>query len=244
MSDNLALPQGNIAEIETERSKKVVEIDKKEKEKDKAEEDQQFVIDGAILECKMCMVPIGTMKVNFDTPTIQNKKTATVKEKSALSLKFSGNCLKSPYQASPCMAVMQLGEWQNVGTTLVQDQKPLIKKSTIMCNYGGSTIKITKSGQLNVPSSVESIVKNKKEILSIQWMCDEVKDEIQEAKINDKVSLLVKTKNYKEGDAVFVDVTEEEGGDVKNGSSLVTFTGKVKADGTAELKETLKIENL
>ena len=159
MSDNIALPQENIAEIETERSKKVVEIDKKEKEKDKAEEDQQFVIDGAILECNMCMVPIGTMKVNFDTPTIQNKKTATVKEKSALSLKFSGNCLKSPYQASPCMAVMQLGEWQNVGTTLVQDQKPLIKKSTIMCNYGGSTIKITKSGQLNVPTIIEQVHK-------------------------------------------------------------------------------------
>ena len=109
-----------------------------------------------------------------------------------------------------------------------------------MCNFGGSKITILKSGQINVPSSVEPIVKNKKEILSIQWMCDEAQNEIQEAKINDKVNLLVKTKNFKEGDAVFVDVTEEEGGDVKNGSSLVTYTGKVKADGTAELKEILK----
>ncbi|WP_309607476.1 DUF4280 domain-containing protein [Flavobacterium sp.] len=161
MSDNIALPQENIAEIEAERSKKVVEIDKKEKEKDKAEEDQQFVIDGTIIQCTSCMVPIGTLKVNFDTPTIQNKKTATVKEKSALSLKFSGNCLKSPYQASPCMAVMQLGEWQDVGTTLVQDQKPLIKKSTIMCNFGGSKITITKSGQINVPSVITGKEKEK-----------------------------------------------------------------------------------
>lgn len=240
MPDNIAPSSRSIAEIEAENRKELVEVRKKEKEKEKAEEDQQFVIDMAVLECKLCTNPVGMLKVNFDTPTIQNKKTATVKEKDSKSLIFMGTCTKSPNSSSPCAGVMQLGEWKDVGTTLVQDQKPLIKKSTIMCNYGGSTITITKSGQVNVPSSIEPVVKSKKEIISIQWMCDEVQNEIQEAQLNDKVSLLVKTKNYKEGDAVFVDVTEEEGGDVKNGSSLVTFTGKVKADGTAELKEILK----
>ena len=150
-----------IAESEAEGSKQAADTTKKEKEKEKAEEDQQFVIDGATIQCTSCMVPIGTLKVNFDTPTIQNKKTATVKEKSALSLKFSGNCLKSPKAQLPCMAVMNLGEWQGVGTTLVQDQKPLIKKSTIKCNYGGSTIKFLKSGQINVPSVIEPVVPKK-----------------------------------------------------------------------------------
>ncbi len=149
-------PPNAIAQFEAEGSKKTAAVDKKEKEKDKTEEDQQYVIDGAMIKCTSCMVPIGTLKVNFDTPTIQNKLAATVKEKSAASLQFMGNCLKSPKQAIPCKAVMSLGEWENVGTTLIQDQKPLIKKSTIKCNYnGGDTIAFVNSGQKNVPSVID-----------------------------------------------------------------------------------------
>jgi len=43
MPENVILPTKSIAE--TERSKKVADINKKEKEKDKAEEGHQFVID-------------------------------------------------------------------------------------------------------------------------------------------------------------------------------------------------------
>jgi hypothetical protein len=244
MPDNITPPAQSITEVEAGNRKQMDAVREKEKEKDKAEEDDQFVIDMAMLECKLCTNPVGMLKVNFDTPTIQNKKTATVKEKDSKSLIFMGTCMKSPNAAAPCAGVMQLGEWQNVGTTLVQDQKPLLKKSTIICNYGGSTIKITKSGQVNVPSSAEAVVKSPKEIVSIQWMCENAENEIQNATINDKVSLLVKTKNYKEGDAVFVDINEVDGGDVKKGNSTITLTGKVKADGTAELKQILKIENI
>jgi hypothetical protein len=155
MPDNLTPPARSIVEIEAQNRKQMEEVRKKEKEKEKAEEDQQFVIDGAILECKLCTNPVGMLKVNFDTPTMQNKKTATVKEKDSKSLIFMGTCTKSPNAAAPCVGVMQLGEWQDVGTSLVQDQKPLIKKSTIMCNYGGSTISIKKSGQINVPSTID-----------------------------------------------------------------------------------------
>lgn len=71
-------------------------------------------------------------------------------------------------------------------------------------------------------------------------MCNEAKNQIQEAKINDEVSLLVKTKNYKEGDAVFVDITEAEDGDVKNGSSLITLTGKSKSRWNCRVKTSIK----
>jgi hypothetical protein len=238
---NLKTQTQSVAEFEAEGSKKAAQVDKKEKEKEKAEEDQQFVIDGAILECKSCVVPIGKLKVNFDTPTIQNKKTATVKEKSALSLQFSGNCLKSPKAELPCKGVMKLGQWQDVGTSLVQNQKPLIKKSTIMCNYGGSKIKFIKSGQINVPSNIEPIVKNNKEILSAVWVNNETREEIKEANMNDEVNILVKTKNYKEGEVIFLDITEKEGGEVKNGKTLITVSGIVKSDGSAELKKSYTI---
>jgi hypothetical protein len=237
MSDKITPPARPIAEAEAKNRKEIEEVRKKEKEKEKAEEDQQFVIDGAILECKLCTNPVGMLKVNFDTPTTQNKKTATIKEKDSKSLIFMGTCTKSPNAAAPCVGVMQLGEWQDVGTSLVQDQKPLIKKSTIMCNYGGSTISIKKSGQINVPSQIEPVVKSPKEIISAVWIDHETKEEIENASIGDNVNILVKTKNYKEGEMVFLDITEKEGGEVKEGTTIITVSGRVKADGTAELKK-------
>ena len=131
--------------------------DKREarQEEEKADEKLLVVIDGAILECKLCTVPIGMLKVNFDTPTIQGKKTATVMEKDSSSLIFMGTCIKSPNSAVPCAAVMSLGQWKDTGTFLVQDQKPLLKQSTIMCNYGGSEITITDTGQINIPDAID-----------------------------------------------------------------------------------------
>lgn len=210
-------------------------------EEEKADKKLLLVIDGAKLECKLCTNPIGILKVNFDTPTTQGKKTATVKEKDNKSLIFMGTCMKSPNSASPCTAVMQLGEWKDTGTVLIQDQKPLLQKSTIMCNFGGTEIKITDSGQINVPTNVEEIVSSPKEIISAIWIDNDTKEEIKNANAGDNVNILVKTKNYKEGDFVFLDITEKDGGEVKDGKTLITITGIVKADGSAELKKPHKV---
>ncbi len=230
-----------IAETESANRAHMKKVREKEKEKEKAEEDQQFVIDGAIIECKLCTVPVGMLKVNFDTPTIQNKKTATVKEKDSKSLIFMGTCLKSPNAAAPCAGVMQLGEWKDVGTSLVQDQKPLIKKSTIPCNYGGSTISIIKSGQINVPSQLESIVKTEKEIISAVWLNPETNEEIKDASKGDSVTILAKTKGYKPGETIFLDITEQDGGDVTEGTTIITVSGKVKPDGSAILTKSINL---
>ena len=213
--------------------------DKREarQEEEKASEKLLVVIDGAILECKLCTIPIGMLKVNFDTPTIQGKKTATVMEKDSSSLIFMGTCIKSPNSAVPCAAVMQLGQWKDTGTVLIQDQKPLLQQSTIMCNYGGSEIKITDAGQINVPTNVEEIVSSPKEIISAIWIDNDTKEEIKNANAGDNVNFLVQTKNYKEGDFVFLDITEKDGGEVKDGKTLITVAGIVKADGSAELKK-------
>ena len=124
------------------------------KKEEKAPEGNKLVIDGAIIQCNSCMVPMGQLKVNFDTPTIQYKKTATVMEKSPMSLQFSGNCMKSPKMEIPCKAYMQLGEWQDVGTMKVQNKAPLLLKSTIPC-IKGDTIKIVDCGQKNVPTNID-----------------------------------------------------------------------------------------
>jgi N-acetylmuramoyl-L-alanine amidase len=129
-------------------------VEQKREERAKAEnisDGLKFVIDGAKLQCVLCTAPIGTMKVNLDTPTIQNKRTATVAEKSSASLQFSGNCIKSPKSALPCKAVMKLGEWKDTGTGKVQNKSPLLKRSTIPCTYGGATVRITDDGQRQEP---------------------------------------------------------------------------------------------
>ena len=74
--------------------KRIEEARKENKEEEKAEEGLKHVIDGAKLKCDLCTNPEGDLKVNFDTPTIQDKKAATIKEKDKTSLIFKGNCKK------------------------------------------------------------------------------------------------------------------------------------------------------
>lgn len=164
MSKNIDhIKKHNISCRMEEDSKSFNEVREERRKEEKAVADLKFVIDTAKLQCDLCTNPIGSLKVNYNTPTIQDKKTATVKEKDQTSLIFNGNCKKSPQSSSPCASVMQLGDWANVGSIKVQDQFPLLQKSTIKCNYGGVDIKITDCGQRNEPTNIESFVLNKTE---------------------------------------------------------------------------------
>lgn len=213
-------------------------------EKEKASDALKMVIDGAKLKCDLCTNLVGDLKVNFDTPTTQDKKTATVKEKDMKSLIFKGNCKKSPQSSSPCASVMQLGDWKDVGTSKIQEQFPLLLKSTIKCNYGGADIKITDCGQRSEPENIDGINTEKKQILNLTWMCTEMNEEIKDAFVGDKISLLVKTKNYAEGEIVRINVYDENGYDVKTGEKEITYSGKVQATGFAELKEQIEVADV
>ncbi|MBV6881791.1 PAAR-like protein [Epilithonimonas ginsengisoli] len=138
----------NATELEQKRAER--------NEQEKTEDSLKLVISTATLECILCTNPFGTLIVNYDTPTIQQKKTATVKEKGSQSLVFMGNCKKSPQSASPCASVMQLDEWRDFGTSKSQNEIVLLQKSTIKCNYGNVDIRITDSGQINEPESIDT----------------------------------------------------------------------------------------
>lgn len=153
-----------IAERKSKNDAHKEEAREERKKEEKAADDLKLVLDTAKLQCDLCVNPIGDLKVNFKTPTIQGKKIATIKEKDMKSLIFKGNCKKSPQSASPCASMMQLGEWKDVGTIKVQDQFPLLLKSTIKCNYGGVPIKITDCAQVNEPADIESTPKEAKKI--------------------------------------------------------------------------------
>jgi Domain of unknown function (DUF4280) len=130
--------------------------DNKFEAENKAASGKKIVIDGATIKCDSCIVPLGKMKVNFDTPTIQNKKVATVKENGAKSIQFFGNCKNSPKMEIPCKTFMFLGEWKKVGNMKVQEQFPLLQESTIKCSKGG-TVSIQDSGQINIPEQINKL---------------------------------------------------------------------------------------
>ncbi|MCU7618752.1 type VI secretion system tip protein VgrG [Chryseobacterium sp. PBS4-4] len=83
-----------------------------------------------------------------------------------------------------------------------------------------------------------------KQILSVQWMDAEMKENIENANIGEKVSLLVQTRNYEEGEAITVIIDDENGKDVRDGEKELTLTGTVNKEGFAELKEKVEIEKL
>lgn len=145
----------DVDQIKSANSQKMVGKRVENEAKDKAEAGLKVVIDTATLECMLCTNPKGIMVVNYDTPTIQEKKTATVKEKGPTSLVFMGTCKKSPQMAIPCAAVMNVREWKDVGTYQSQEELILLQKSTIPCTYGQVDIKITDSGQIHQPESID-----------------------------------------------------------------------------------------
>ncbi|MDP5199145.1 type VI secretion system tube protein TssD [Flavobacterium sp. DG2-3] len=81
-----------------------------------------------------------------------------------------------------------------------------------------------------------------KRITDIKWMCSEMKDVIHTASIGETVSILVKTINYKEGEVIRITVDEATGKDLQKDIKEIIFSGKVNADGIAELKEEVNIK--
>ncbi|TWP28327.1 DUF4280 domain-containing protein [Apibacter muscae] len=148
--------RSKINQLENANVKKLEPIREERKEQVKGQERLKLVIDGAILECSLCTQPKGILKVNFDTPSTQEKRTATEVETTATSLIFNGNCTKSPNSASPCASVMQTGSWKNTGLLKVQEKASLLQRSTILCLYGRTDIKITDSGQISEPEVIKT----------------------------------------------------------------------------------------
>jgi hypothetical protein len=140
----------NAKEREVIRIEQKKEYEKERKKNVKAKKDRRLVIDGAQIKCTLCTNPIGNLVVTYDTPTIQGKKTATVKDNGKMNFLFKGTCTKSPNSAAPCAAVIQPAQWQDTGSFKVQDESPLLQKSTITCLFGGTDISIVDCGQKNI----------------------------------------------------------------------------------------------
>jgi len=216
---------------------------KEREEKEDAEDGLKFVIDGAKLKCDLCTVPAGDLKVNFDTPAIQDKKVATVVEKDMKSLIFKGNCKKSPNSSSPCASVMKLADWKDVGTVYFQDQFPLLLKSTIKCEYGGVEIKITDSAQRNEIEKIDTtgapVPDLEKRIVEMYWTYGNTKL-ADKSRFYVDMNLVVKTLNYKEGESVTVCVKNDNGQPLTDELDELTLTKTVGKSNSVIFEEILK----
>lgn len=130
--------------------KKKEEEAKKELKQKKAKNDQKLVINGAKIQCTLCSNPMGTLMATHNTPTIKGQPAAVASDKGKMNLVFAGSCLKVPNTPVPCIGVIQPLEWQDTGSFKIQDESPLLLKSTIKCVYGGVDIKITDCGQRSI----------------------------------------------------------------------------------------------
>jgi hypothetical protein len=120
----------------TEKLKKLREA--KQKESELVNEGREMVINGAILNCPYAQMP-GNLIVTSNSLKLQDQLWATEgDDENMANLQFPGICGHPKFANQtppPCMAVINLiGGWQNVGTTIVQEQKVLIKNSYIMCD--------------------------------------------------------------------------------------------------------------
>jgi hypothetical protein len=113
--------------------------EKKAKEaQDSPAEKREVVMHGATLKCKYAQGP-GKLFVTSNELLLQDQKWATEGDgNNMVNLQFKGTCghPKWPQRKMsppPCMSVIKLSPWQNLGTNFIQEQKNLVKESYIEC---------------------------------------------------------------------------------------------------------------
>ncbi|MBP2618988.1 type VI secretion system Vgr family protein [Chryseobacterium jejuense] len=96
-----------------------------------------------------------------------------------------------------------------------------------------------KAPQMNkLPQNGEFDYTKEKQIVSAQWMDGDMKEVIDTAFMGEKISILVYTRNYDEGETIDVDVEH----DYNNEKKKMIYSGTVNREGFAELKEKVEIK--
>ena len=93
-----------------------------------------------------------------------------------------------------------------------------------------------------LPEQGEFRYDKEKHILSAEWINNDIEQIIDTAYIGEKVSLLVKTRNYEEGETISITIKEKDGKDVADGNKELVLTGMVDKEGYAVLKKGVDIQ--
>ncbi len=201
---------------------------------------KNYVCDGAKIECQLCTKPEGKLMVTSNQVKVQDKLFATAKDKSKMNLMFQGNCKKSPYQSSPCAAVISPQEWQNTADLKVQDAPALLENSTIMCMYGGVPIKITDHLQVNNPKELQPVAApvitpvEEPTFSQLEWQ-DLENNAISENSLLGEHVIFLQTQNILPGEQLTANVTANGGNVVKDDQTKASYTGTVDSKGVLKI---------
>lgn len=206
----------------------------------------KYVCNGALCMCDQGNAPSTLDVKSQNTIFIQEKLMAT--ENDITFKNPFGTCkLKNNDPCSPLI----ITKWEDPSNNVFEgNKKAILETSQLKCNVlTGGKIKITDS--LQAGSKVVTfdnysppiVTPLNKEIISVNWKNNDLENEIDSANIGDKVSLVVETKNYKEGETVVIVIDEVNGKDIKANKKILKFCGEVNADGFAILREEITIEN-
>jgi len=139
-----------------EEKKRAAERDPKKEEKKQHKwqnpnEMIKFVCMGGKAICPFSPTP-GDVIVTSTQVKLQDKFWATDADRNGASnpnILFKGVCTHPKWGSKqpPCATVIQLGKWENVSETRIDDFHALLRKSTIKCLISNQDIQIIDSGQ-------------------------------------------------------------------------------------------------
>lgn len=153
--------QRQTAKTETARKEEIANKLRAENERllkeGQPEEKREMVIHGATLHCPYAQSE-GKLKVTSNEILLQDRICATEGDgNNMINLKFSGVCNHPKWgdKKPACQSVINLSPWQNLGKTVIQEQRVLVKESYISCNPSPNTAVASPIPQ------VKSIMENK-----------------------------------------------------------------------------------
>ena len=137
--------QRQTAKTETARKEEIANKLRAENERllkeGQPEEKREMVIHGATLHCPYAQSE-GKLKVTSNEILLQDRICATEGDgNNMINLKFSGVCNHPKWgdKKPACQSVINLSPWQNLGKTVIQEQRVLVKESYISCNPSPNT---------------------------------------------------------------------------------------------------------
>lgn len=117
-------------------------LEQKRQEKQKKEQEgspnekREVVMNGAELKCQYAQAP-GELVVTSNEIKLQDQLWATEGDgNNMVNLQFKGTCGHPTFAGQtppPCLSVIKITPWQNLGTSFIQEQKVLVKESYCVC---------------------------------------------------------------------------------------------------------------
>lgn len=212
------------------------EVKKKKEEKWKnANNPFKFVITKGKVQCKFCSNPIGDFTANDKGVHLQDEDWATTEDcDSKVNFAFLGTCnhpsQQKPFSPPPpCKTVINLGKWKDFSLgTKINDESPLLMKSTIPCLISGQDLIITDSGQRTTIAVIEPMMERKIKIIKSFWVDESLSYKLEHIAFEDIAYLYIKTVDYEPNEIIRIPLQYEQ-----KKSELI---GKIDEQGEALIK--------